>query len=106
MSGSVGGGQASDGPNAVGEATPSKGKDSVPSPSPREQQANELSRATSGAAGGDDGGPQEGAGDGDLESQVTKIVGRTVALKAAVLEEKLKYWHSEVDKVVESRFNE
>lgn len=100
------GGSVHDGTDGARASEANAGDDSpLPSPSPREQ-AGELSAATSGAVEGDEGGPQEGGGDGDLESQVTKIVGRTVALKAALLEEKLKYWHDQVDKVVESRFSE
>jgi len=69
-------------------------------------QQNDLSGGTTGRGGGDELVAQEAAGDGDLESQVTKIVGQTVAHKAGILEEKLKYWHDEVDKIVETKFNE
>ena len=86
--------------------SPGKGLDSGASPSPRDQQQNDLSGGTTGRGGGDELVTQEAAGDGDLESQVTKIVGQTVAHKAGILEEKLKYWHDEVDKIVETRFAE
>lgn len=69
-------------------------------------QQNDLSGGTTGRGGGDELVAQEAAGDGDLESQVTKIVGQTVAHKAGILEEKLKYWHDEVDKIIETKFNE
>lgn len=45
-----------------------------------------------------------GGSDGDLESQVQAIVTAAVAAKGALLEEKLKYWHSEVDRVIEEKF--
>ena len=51
--------------------------------------------------------PVATAGEGnDLESQVTRIVTRSVQLKANILDDKLKYWHNEVDQLIESRFKD
>ena len=47
-----------------------------------------------------------GAGDGDMESQITRIVEKIIAEKAELLDEKFKYWHEEVNVTISTRFYE
>ena len=46
------------------------------------------------------------AQDGDMETQILRIVEKIIGQKSIVLDEKFKYWHQEVNNTIDSKFKD
>ena len=72
----------------------------------------DTSKISIGTGGFGTGGDQSskaaagGAGDGDMESQITRIVEKIISERAGELDDKFKYWHEEVNTTISIKFYE